>query len=50
MRKAFFRPPDLLHKSEDLGQKKNKFSTKNDFLCAWRNFNKKFCDVCTYIK
>ena len=36
MRKAFFRPPDLLHKSEDLGLKVQ--STKNDLLWAWRDF------------
>ena len=25
-----------------------KFSNKNDLLCAWRDFIKTFCDVCTY--
>ena len=29
---------------------KCKFSNKNDTFCAWRDFNKNFCDVCTYIK
>ena len=24
--------------------------SKNDTFCAWRDFNKKICDVCTYIK
>ena len=27
---------------------KYKFSTKNDLLCAWRDFNRNFFDVCTY--
>ena len=27
-----------------------KFSNKNDLLCAWRDFNKTFCDVCKYYK
>ena len=45
MHKAFFRPPDLLHKCEDLGLKIQ--IDKNDLLFAWRDFNKFFCDVCT---
>ena len=47
MRKAFFRSPDLLNKSEDLGLK-IQISNKNDLLCAWRDFNKICFDVCTY--
>ena len=47
MRKAFFRPTDLVHKIEDLGPK---FSNKNDLFCAWRDFNKTFCGISTYHK
>jgi len=36
----------LIHKNAQIG----KFSNKNDLLCAWWDFNKFFCDVCTYDK
>ena len=39
MRNAFFRPPDLIHKSEDLGLK-IKFSNKKDLFCAWTDSKK----------
>ena len=27
-----------------------KFSNKNDLLCAWRDFNKTFCEISKYHK
>ena len=36
----------LLHKNAQ----NCKFSKRNDLLWAWRNFNKTFCDACTYHK
>ena len=49
MRKAFFRKYFLLLNLH-FWAKKCKFSNKNDNFSAWRDFNKIFCDVCTYIK
>ena len=36
----------LLHKSAQ----NHKFSNENNYHPAWRDFNKTFCDVCTYHK
>ena len=39
----------LPHREEDFALN-SKFSNKNDLLCAWRDFNKDFCDTYRYHK
>ena len=44
MRIEKFRIYLLPHRGEDFALN-SKFSNKNDLFCAWRDFNKGFCDT-----